>query len=139
MTKGPQSVYTLDTSGMTQLRGADGKPLQILLTPGQTVTLPDGLGSISLDSVQRWAGLSTRYDPARPLALGASLVCLVGLLGSLLIKRRRVFVRVTPAAGGGSVVQIGALARGEDAMLGGYVDELAQRLGRRGAPPGDVG
>lgn len=139
MTKGPQSVYTLDTQGMTQLRGTDGKPLQIILTPGQTVTLPDGLGSITLDRVERWAGLSTRYDPARPLALASSLACLVGLLGSLLIKRRRVFVRVAPRPDGGSAVQIGALARGEDAMLGGYVDDLATRLRGAGSPPGVVG
>ncbi|MDO5711631.1 MAG: cytochrome c biogenesis protein ResB, partial [Micrococcales bacterium] len=139
MAKGPQSVYTLDTSGMSQLRGADGKPLQIVLTPGQSVTLPDGLGSITLERVERWAGLSTRYDPARPLALGASLVCLVGLLGSLLIKRRRVFVRVTATADGRSAVQVGALARGEDAMLAQSVDALATRLGAEADQPGVVG
>lgn len=128
MPNGPQSVYTLDTSAMTQLKGADGKPLQIILTPGQTMTLPDGLGSITLERVDRWAGLSTRYDPARPLALGAGLACLVGLLGSLLIKRRRMFVRVSPGPQGGSIVQVAGLARGEDAMLGQAVDDLAGRL-----------
>lgn len=129
MPSGPQSVYQLDTSRMRQLTGSDGKPLQIVLTPGQSVTLPNGLGSISLDRVDRWAGLSTRYDPARPLALGAGLACLVGLLGSLLVRRRRVFVRARPRPGGGSVVEIGALARGEDATLGPAVDDLVDRLG----------
>ena len=89
MPGGPQSVYELDTSAMSRLTGPDGQPLQIVLSPGQTVTLPDNLGSITLESVDRWAGLSTRYDPARPLALGAALACLLGLLGSLLVRRRR--------------------------------------------------
>ncbi|WP_068434117.1 cytochrome c biogenesis protein ResB [Piscicoccus intestinalis] len=142
MPSGPQSVYQLDTSRMRQLTGSDGKPLQIVLTPGQSVTLPNGLGSISLDRVDRWAGLSTRYDPARPLALGAGLACLVGLLGSLLVRRRRVFVRARPRPGGGSVVEIGALARGEDATLGPAVDDLVVRLGGAsgpGDPNGDSG
>lgn len=143
MPNGPQSVYSLDTSAMTQLRGSDGKPLQIVLGVGQTVQLPDGLGSITMERVDRWAGLSTRYDPARPLALGAGLVCLLGLLGSLLVRRRRMFVRVRPLPGGRSSVEIGALARGEDATLPDAVDELAGRLralgGTGAAEPGSRG
>ncbi len=135
MPSGPQSVYTLDTSAMTQLRDAQGAPLQIVLSPGQTMTLPDGLGTITFEQVDRWAGLSTRYDPARPLALGAGLACLLGLLGSLLVRRRRIFVRVRPLPGGRSAVEIGALARGEDATLAPVVDDLAQRLG---APAADA-
>ncbi|GAB96465.1 cytochrome c biogenesis protein [Kineosphaera limosa] len=142
MPSGPQSVYTLETSAMSQVNGADGRPLQVVLGLGQTVQLPDGLGSITFESLDRWAGLSTRYDPARPLALGSGLACLVGLLGSLMVRRRRMFVRVRPGVDGGSRVEIGALARGEDNTLGDAVDQLAERLGwlppgsEPGSPPG---
>ena len=44
----PQSVYTLDTTNLTQLTKADGTPLLIRLKPGQTFQLPDGRGSITL-------------------------------------------------------------------------------------------
>lgn len=130
-----QSVYALDTTKMTRITGADGKPLRIQLQPGQKVDLPNGQGSISFDKLQRWAGVSTRYDPARPLALGSALVALTGLVGSLMIKRRRVFVRVRPAEPGPdgqlrSRVEIGALARGEDPLLAKAVTGYATALGR---------
>ncbi len=132
----PQSVYTLDTSRMTRLSDSNGQPLRLWLEPGKTVQLPGGRGSITLESVDRWAGVSTRYDPARPLALGASLLALAGLVASLLVRRRRVFVRVVPAppqAGENAsqprtVVRIGALARGEDALLPDWVEGFAREL-----------
>ena len=133
-----QSVYTLDASAMTPLRDASGQIAQFALQPGESVQLPDGRGSVSLDGVQRWAGVSSRYDPARPLALGSSLVAALGLVGSLLIRRRRVFVRVEPLpptdAGPRSRVSIGALAKGEDPMLDGAVERLLARAAGREAP-----
>ena len=39
----PESIYSLDTTGMTQVKGDDGTPLRVALQPGQGVTLPDGL------------------------------------------------------------------------------------------------
>lgn len=134
-----QSVYTLDTSGMTRLRDAAGAPARLTLAPGQTAELPDGRGSVTFDTVDRWAGISTRYDPARPLALGSSLVAAFGLVASLLVRRRRVFVRVTADAPGPdgsprSRVRIGALAKGEDPSLDAAVDNLMGRLGVRPAP-----
>ena len=112
----PQSVYTLDTSEMTQLRkpGTD-QPLRIWLTPGQTYTLPDGRGSITFDSVERFAGLSIRHDPGKWLTLASALLMLAGLLASLLVRRRRVFLRVSPGgAGGSTLVSIGGLAKDDD-------------------------
>lgn len=133
-----QSVYTLDASAMTPLRDASGQIAQFALQPGESVQLPDGRGSVSLDGVQRWAGVSTRYDPARPLALGSSLVAALGLVGSLLIRRRRIFVRVEPLpptdAGPRSRVTVGALAKGEDPMLDGAVDRLLARAAGRETP-----
>jgi cytochrome c biogenesis protein len=126
----PQSVYTLSTEKMTQLRNARGEPLRLLLKPGQTAELPDGRGSITFDSVQRWAGLSVRYDPGKVLALGGAVTALAGLIASLMIRRRRVFVRVR-GEGRRTVVSIGGLAKGEDPGLRGTIEDLLRTIAER--------
>ena len=132
----PQSVYTLSTEKMTQLTNAKGQPLRLLLKPGQTIALPGGRGSVTFDSVQRWAGLSIRYDPGKLLALTGSVAALAGLIASLMIRRRRVFVRVQPS-GARTVVSAGGLAKGEDAGLGATIEDLlgiiAERSGTKGS------
>jgi len=94
----PQSVYTLNTSQLTQVTKADGAPLLVRLKPGQSLELPGGRGSITFDSVARFAGLSARVDPGKEITLVAALATLLGLVASLLVRRRRVFVRVAPLA-----------------------------------------
>jgi cytochrome c biogenesis protein len=126
----PQSVYTLNTEKMTQLKNAKGEPLRLLLKPGQTTQLPGGRGSITFDSVQRWAGLSVRYDPGKALALAGALAALAGLIASLLIRRRRLFVRVSPR-GRRTVVSIGGLAKGEDPGLGATIEDLLSTIAER--------
>ena len=126
----PQSVYTLSTEKMTQLKNAKGDPLRLLLKPGQTTQLPGGRGSITFDSVQRWAGLSIRYDPGKYLALGGSVAALAGLIASLVIRRRRVFVRVSELHGR-TVVSIGGLAKGEDPGLAATIEDLLSTIAER--------
>src|SRR5690606_36187035 len=45
----PQNVYELDATNMTQSLGADGTETTLLVEPGQTVELPDGLGTLTWD------------------------------------------------------------------------------------------
>ncbi|MEO6143920.1 MAG: cytochrome c biogenesis protein ResB [Dermatophilaceae bacterium] len=131
----PQSVYTLTTERMSQLKTPQGEPLRLLLKPGQTIQLPDGRGSITFDSVQRWAGLSIRYDPGKALALGGAVAALAGLIASLMIRRRRIFVSVRPD-GRRTVVSIGGLAKGEDPRLGLVVEDLLSTIAQRSSPAG---
>ena len=136
----PQSVYTLDTSTLTQVTKADGTPLLIRLAPGQTYQLPGGRGSISLDSVDRFAGLSARVDPGKELTLVAALATILGLMASLLVRRRRVFVRILPRTGAPTdasepgtsrtVVTIGGLARSSDPGLSALVTEIRDALSK---------
>ena len=125
----PQSVYTLSTEKMTQLKDARGEPLRLLLKPGQTTKLPGARGSITFEGVQRWAGLSSRYDPGKLLALGGAVAALAGLIASLMVRRRRVFVRVWPE-GRRSVVSIGGMAKGEDPRLGAVIEDLLSTIAR---------
>lgn len=123
----PQSVYSLDTSGMKQLVDDKTKePLRLWLKVGDTAQLPGGRGSITFDGVERFAGFSIRTDPGKSLTLVSSLLALAGLVASLVIRRRRVFVRVT-ADEGRSLVSVGGLGKGDD---DGIADEIAQILAR---------
>ena len=77
-----------------------------------------------------WAGLSVRYDPGKVLALGGAVAALAGLIASLMIHRRRVFVRVRPE-GRRTVVSIGGLAKGDDPGLGATIEDLLSTIAER--------
>ena len=115
-----QSVYQLNTAGMTKIPGSPR-----LMLPGQTWTLPGGRGAITFVGVKQWVSLAITYDPGQLPALVCGVLALAGLLLSFLVRRRRVFVRAEPAAyGGGSVVTVGGLARTD--ASGGFEDEFAE-------------
>ena len=113
---------------MTQVKAQNGEPLRMMIRPGETIQLPGGRGSITLESVPRWAGLSVRSDPGKLLALIGATLGLIGLVMSMVLRRRRIFVRVTPDGEGTNRVQVGALAKGDDPRLQLAVDELMQTL-----------
>ena len=122
----PQNVYELDTSAMEQSVGADGRPVTLYVRPGETVELPDGLGTLTWEGLPRFAAFDLRHDPALPWILGSSLAALLGLTVSLFTPRRRVWLRVRPGDGadtGRTVVGGAALARFDDV---GLADELAR-------------
>jgi cytochrome c biogenesis protein len=120
----PQSVYTLDKSGLTQLRGEDGEPLAQSLAVGESMTLPDG-SSITLDGVRRWASLQIARNPGTGPALAAAVLALVGLTFSLFVRRRRVWLRTSPAPGGRTLVEVAGLSRTD----GEPREDLAEEVG----------
>ncbi len=132
----PQSVFVLDERNLVQLRGDDGGPLRLLLAPGQTVTLPDGAGSVTFEALRRYAVLDVRYDPTKGWVLAAAVLALAGLTASLFVRRRRLWVRVSRDAQGRTVVEAAGLARGEDAGLGAEVDAVLASV--PGGSAGDV-
>ena len=118
MNSGPsQSVYTLNTAGLTQLPVAP-RPLAV----GQSIKLPGGAGTLTFTGYQQWISLAITYDPGQLPALIAGLCALAGLLLSFFIRRRRMFVRAYPGPGG-TVVDVGGLARSDPA--GGFDEEFA--------------
>ena len=141
----PQSVYTLNTDEMTQVAKADGSPALIRLKPGQTYEIPGDRGTVTFDSVKRFAGLSVRTDPGAPISLVSAILATLGLILGLTIKRRRVFVRVraaepgaagvdSPSGDGGrpaTVVTIGGLSKDSDAGLAAIVAAVHDRLAER--------
>ncbi len=123
----PTSVYTLDTADLTQLTGGKTGVQSIELAPGQTMDLPDGLGSVSLDSVPRFVSFDVHHDPTQRWVLLFAILVLGGLLTSLFVPRRRVWVKAVPQADGSTTLEYAGLARGEDPTLEAAVAALADK------------
>jgi cytochrome c biogenesis protein len=117
----PQSVYKLDDTNLERVALES-------LEPGKTWTLPDGLGSITFDGVEEFATFSVAQDPGKGLALGAVIVMITGLMLSLGIRRRRVWVRAVAGEDGRTVVTIAGLGRTEAAPVQDDVDTLTDAL-----------
>jgi cytochrome c biogenesis protein len=138
----PQSVYELDTDRMEKFTKADGSDFRLDLAPGQTVRLPDGLGTVRFNDVQRWVKLQVSHTPGKGIALGGIVAGLVGLMGSLFIRRRRVWVRVAPGtagtggAGGAAYVEVAGLDRSTVAE---GLDEELRTLAGAAAGTGHTG
>ncbi len=133
----PQNVYTLDETGLTQATDDEGAPVTVYIRPGETVDLPDGLGTLTFDALPRFVALDLRHDPSLAYVLTFALVALAGLAGSLFIPRRRVWVRARPVpvaeqdegpGAGRTVVTAAALARGDDVGLQAELDRVMDVL-----------
>ncbi len=108
----PQSVYVLDKDDAPQVRDDEGDPLRLDLQPGQTAELPDGLGSVTFEGVEPWTRVQISQTPGKEIALAGVVLALIGLLGSLFIRPRRIWVRAQKAdQGGGTMVQVAVLHR----------------------------
>jgi len=113
----PQSIYRLDTANMTQL-GLES------LRPGEMWELPEGTGTIEFVGLERWASFQIAHDPGKEPALISAALALVGLMLSLFIRRRRVWVRVSAEESGDTVVQVAGLMRSDEGDLEPDVGEL---------------
>ncbi len=127
-----QSVYVLDKSKATPITKDDGKPLRVDLQPGDTVDLPDGLGSVTFERVDPWIRVQISQTPGKGLALLGVILALIGLCASLFIRPRRVWVRAsgTMDGTGGTRVEVAVLDRsgnGEmDEVLAALLEELKE-------------
>jgi len=141
----PQSVYQLDTRHMKAIG-------QGFLRPGQSLALPDG-GSVMFTGFTEWATFQVGADPGKLTALLASAGILIGLMLSLRIRRRRVWLRLSTdvgpagagpatgpatgpasgvAAGRRTVVEAGGLARTD---ADSFPEEFHELLGPLQPPP----
>ena len=89
----PSSVYELDTARATKVTKPDGSMFRVDLQPGQSLDLPDGAGSVTFEGVERWNKLQISRTPGMHVTLAGVVLALVGLLLSLFIRPRRVWVR----------------------------------------------
>lgn len=126
----PRSVYALDTEDMTKLAGRKAPQKSLEFKIGDTVELPNGLGTVTFDGVKRFVSLDIHRDPTQGWVLVFALSALGGLLISLFIPRRRMWVSVTENADGSVTAECAGLARGDDPVLEGAVNALKDKLER---------
>ena len=123
----PQSVYALKKKGLDPIRNAEGKPLRLDLALGRTARLPDGLGTVTFDGVSRFVKLQVSHTPGQKVALSGVVLALIGLLGSLFIRPRRIWVRAR-REGGRTTVEVAGLDRSSGGDLTGEIDALTAAL-----------
>lgn len=107
----PQSVYRIDTTDMERI-GLWG------LSIGESYSfgIDEEVGTITFNGVVPWVNLQVVKDPGKPWALAGSIVAIAGLLASLFLRQRRIYVR-----GKGSSIEVSGLALNR---LPGLEDEI---------------
>lgn len=122
----PQSIFSLSQELITQ--GRLVKQERVNLRPGQIATLADGT-QVRFDGAKEFANLQVSHDPAQLWVLVSAITMITGLVVSLVIRRRRIWVRIHPQDSGEVlVVEVGGLARTDHAGWGTEFTALCDRL-----------
>ncbi len=115
----PQSVYRLDTENMERVAIEE-------MAPGEIWTLPNSTGTVEFTGYRQWASFVITKDPGKGWALGAAIASIVGLSLSLLIPRRRAWLRVTTFDKGGNLIEVAGLSKTEAPGLADEISNLAK-------------
>jgi cytochrome c biogenesis protein len=124
----PQSLFTLDPRLIEQ--GRLTKEKRVNLRAGQEVRLDQGPAAgtvVRFDGAVPFVNLQVSHDPGQTWVLVFAITMMAGLVVSLLVRRRRVWVRLTPAAGTVNV-ELGGLARTDNSGWGDEFERLTERL-----------
>ena len=119
----PKNVFALDIKNMKQIAGGKSGVKGLRLQLGETVKLPNELGTVTFDGLKRFASLDVDYNPGGVWVLVFALLALAGVATSLLVPRRRVWIRQTETG-----FEVAALARGDDPVLEKVVAEIVSEL-----------
>jgi cytochrome c biogenesis protein len=127
----PQNVFVLDVEPLTELNAMMNANGAVTLDAADRVyELPEGKGTVEFLDVKRYVGLDIHYDPGKTGAFVSFLAAFTGLLMSMFISRRRVWVRAVEGADDdgrpATVLEYGLLARGEDPRLRPEAERLAE-------------
>lgn len=111
-----QSLYDLDA---TLVHSGQLQRLErVNLSQGESVTLDDGT-QVRFDGANEYANFQISHDPTQGWLLGAALTMILSLVASLMIHRRRIWVRLYPGSEPGTtLVETAGLARTDQAGWG---------------------
>lgn len=121
----PQSVFSLDERMIGQ--GRLTKMARVNLNAGQDTRLEDGT-VVRFDGAVPFVNLQVSHDPAQIWVLVFSMTMMGGLLVSLIVRRRRVWVRLSPGPAGTVNVELGGLARTDNSGWGDEFERLTSRI-----------
>jgi cytochrome c biogenesis protein len=99
---------------------------------------------VSFTDLKQYSVFTLARDPGVPVVAAAAALLLLGLVPSLYVTRRRIWVRATPAGPGATRVELAGLALQGKAAFEGELARLARQV-QRGAgglvpgPPKDRG
>src|SRR5262249_45133587 len=104
------------------------KAARVNLRAGEQVRLDDGT-VVRFDGAVPFVNLQVSHDPGQVWVLVFALTMMAGLLVSLVIRRRRIWVRITRCEATGTVnVELGGLARTDNSGWGDEFERLRDRL-----------
>ncbi|MBH0130829.1 cytochrome c biogenesis protein ResB [Salinibacterium sp. NK8237] len=121
------NAYALNTDSLQQIAGRTSDADTLELTPGDKLELPNGLGSVELTSIPRFVSFDVHHDPSQLPVLIFAILVVGGLVTSLFIPRRRMWVAAKTDASGTTTIEYAALARGDDPTLEAAVSEFAEK------------
>ncbi len=121
----PQSLFSLDPSLIEQKRLT--KQARVNLKAGEQTKLDDGT-VVKFDGAVPFINVQVSHDPAQVWVLVFALTMMAGLLVSLVVRRRRVWIRITSAQAGTVNVELGGLARTDNSGWGDEFEKLTERL-----------
>ncbi|MDA2891779.1 cytochrome c biogenesis protein ResB [Mycolicibacterium sp. BiH015] len=121
----PQSVFSLDERMIGQ--GRLTKMARVNLNAGQDTRLDDGT-VVRFDGAVPFVNLQVSHDPAQIWVLVFSMTMMAGLLVSLIVRRRRVWVRLSSGPAGTVNVELGGLARTDNSGWGDEFERLTSRI-----------
>ena len=111
----PQSIYRIDTTDMERIG-------LWALSIGESYSFE--VGSITFNGVVPWVNLQVVRDPGKQYALIGSILAIAGLLISLFIRQRRIWVREV-----GGKLEIAGLALNKLPGLEDEIGKMIQELG----------
>lgn len=117
----PQSVYKLDTEKLERIGIEE-------LKPGETWNLPNNQGTLEFTGYKEWASFAISADKGKGWALIASIFAIIGLTLSLLIPRRRAWLRISQSESGDTICEVAGLAKTEAPGLATEINKLAEQV-----------
>lgn len=121
----PQSIFSLEQDliddGMLERRA------RVNLMPGESTTLPDGT-QVRFDGAEEFINIQISEDPTQIWVGVFAAVMMGGLVLSLMVRRRRIWARISIDDDKVTRVDLGGLAKTDRSNWGREFDELRDQL-----------
>ncbi len=125
----PQSLYTLDPHLIDRHRLT--RVRRVNLRIGDYVRVDQGPAAgtvVRFDGAVPFVNLQVSHDPGQIWVLVSAITMMAGLVVSLVVRRRRIWIRLQTASAGTVNVQVGGLARTDNAGWGDEFERLVAKL-----------